>query len=206
MPRPAVCGPAWPTPFPTAAANRAYLFVVDGPDGRFAWFFQNSVSQSDISAPIVVGGVNDGAPIDNLKAALAAEGLSSVDSWIGTADSAVARLLLPILAPKAYLPGAGVLVKRGDQAGVGDGLAEFVQRGDDVLFVIVVGVARAADAAARPDLVWPMTMFRFFACAHAGSAGAAPAARDTASSWLKLLRSIMGLPRRRSLARKPGPR
>jgi hypothetical protein len=90
--------------FPNGGGNRAYLFVADGPDGRFTWFFQNSVSLSDISTPIVVGGVDYGAPIDNLKAALAAEGLSSVDLWIGTADAGVARLLLPILAPKAYLP------------------------------------------------------------------------------------------------------
>jgi hypothetical protein len=80
------------------------LFVADGPGGRFAWFFQNSVSLSDISTPIVVGGVDYGAPIENLKAAVKAEGLSSVDLWIGTADAGVARLLLPILAPKAYLP------------------------------------------------------------------------------------------------------
>ena len=90
--------------FPNGGGNRAYLFVADGPGGRFAWFFQNSVSLSDISTPIVVGGVDYGAPIENLKAAVKAEGLSSVDLWIGTADAGVARLLLPILAPKAYLP------------------------------------------------------------------------------------------------------
>jgi hypothetical protein len=48
--------------------------------------------------------VDYGAPIENLKAAVKAEGLSSVDLWIGTADARVARLLLPVLAPKAYLP------------------------------------------------------------------------------------------------------
>jgi hypothetical protein len=90
--------------FPNGGGNRAYLFVADGPGGRFAWFFQNSVSLSDISTPIVVGGVDYGAPIENLKAAVKAEGLSSVDLWIGTADARVARLLLPVLAPKAYLP------------------------------------------------------------------------------------------------------
>ena len=90
--------------FPNGGGNRAYLFVVDGPGGRFTWFFQNSVSLSDISTPIVVGGVDYGAPIENLKAALKAEGVSSVDLWIGTANAGVARLLLPILAPRAYLP------------------------------------------------------------------------------------------------------
>ena len=90
--------------FPNGGGNRAYLFVVDGPNGRYSWFFQNSVSLSDIAAPIVIGGVDYGAPIDNLKAALRAEDLSSVDVWIGTANAGVARLLLPILSPKAYLP------------------------------------------------------------------------------------------------------
>ena len=90
--------------FPNGGGNRAYLFVAGGPRGRFSWFFQNSLSLSDISTPIVVGGVDYGAPIENLKAALRAEGLPSVDLWIGTANAGSARLLLPILAPKAYLP------------------------------------------------------------------------------------------------------
>jgi L-ascorbate metabolism protein UlaG (beta-lactamase superfamily) len=90
--------------FPNGGGNRAYLFVADGPRGRFTWFFQNSLSLSDISTPIVIGGVDYGAPIENLRAALHAEGLSSVDLWIGTANAAAASLLLPILTPKAYLP------------------------------------------------------------------------------------------------------
>ena len=90
--------------FPNGGGNRAYLFVADGPGGRFAWFFQNSVSLSDISTPVVVDGVDYGAPIENLKAAIKAEGLYFVDLWIGTANTGVARLLLPVLTPKAYLP------------------------------------------------------------------------------------------------------
>ena len=57
-------------------------------------------SVSDIATPIVIGGVDYGAPLENLKA----EGLSSVDLWIGTANAGAARLLLPILRPRAYLP------------------------------------------------------------------------------------------------------
>ena len=30
--------------FPNGGGNRAFLFVVDGPDGRFSWFYQNSAS------------------------------------------------------------------------------------------------------------------------------------------------------------------
>jgi hypothetical protein len=69
--------------FPNGGGNRGYLFVVDGPNGRFAWFFQNSVSLSDIAKAIVVGGVDYGAPIDNLKAALSAEELRRSISGLG---------------------------------------------------------------------------------------------------------------------------
>ena len=101
---PAVCTRASPKGFPTGVAIARNCLWPTAPVDAFAWFFQNSVSLSDISTPIVVGGVDYGAPIENLKAAVKAEGLSSVDLWIGTADAGVARLLLPILAPKAYLP------------------------------------------------------------------------------------------------------
>ena len=78
--------------------------VVDGPQGRYSWFFQNSVSAVDIDIPIVVDGVDYGAPAANLERAMQQAGLTSVDLWIGTAVSDVARRLLPILKPKAYLP------------------------------------------------------------------------------------------------------
>ena len=90
--------------FPNGGGNRAFLFVVDGPDGRFSWFFQNSASAVDLHIPIVVSGINYGAPIDNLKTALKAEGLESVDLWIGTGGQPIAQLVLPVLKPKAYLP------------------------------------------------------------------------------------------------------
>jgi L-ascorbate metabolism protein UlaG (beta-lactamase superfamily) len=90
--------------FPNGGGNRAFLFVVDGPDGRFSWFYQNSASAVDLRQPIVVGGTNYGAPLDNLRAALAAEKLDSVDLWIGSRGVAVAQLVIPVLKPKAYLP------------------------------------------------------------------------------------------------------
>jgi hypothetical protein len=51
-------------------------------------------------------GINCGAPIDNLQAALRAEKLESVDLWIANSNSGVpvARLLMPLLKPKAYVP------------------------------------------------------------------------------------------------------
>jgi hypothetical protein len=90
--------------FPNGGGNRAFLFVVDGPDGRFSWFYQNSASAIDLKVPIVIGGTNYGAPITNLEAALKAEGLESVDLWIGTGGRAIAQLVLPVIKPKAYLP------------------------------------------------------------------------------------------------------
>ena len=90
--------------FPNGGGNRAFLFVVDGADGRFSWFFQNSASAADLHVPIVVGGTNYGAPLDNLRAALKAEGLESVDLWIASGGAPIAQLVVPVLKPKAYLP------------------------------------------------------------------------------------------------------
>jgi hypothetical protein len=90
--------------FPNGGGNRAFLFVVDGPDGRFSWFYQNSASAVDLQVPIVVRGTNYGAPLENLKAALRAEALESVDLWIGTGGLSIAQLVVPLLKPKAYLP------------------------------------------------------------------------------------------------------
>jgi L-ascorbate metabolism protein UlaG (beta-lactamase superfamily) len=90
--------------FPNGGGSRGFLFTVDGPQGRFSWFFQNSASTSDLTAPIVVDGVNYGAPLDNLKAAMSDAGLTSVDLWIGTGGQPVAQMVVPVLKPKAYLP------------------------------------------------------------------------------------------------------
>jgi hypothetical protein len=90
--------------FPNGGGTRAYLFKVDGPTGTFSWLFQDSASAVDLTAPIVVDGKSYGAPLDNLRAAMKAAGLDSVDLWIATGGRAVADLVLPVLRPKAYLP------------------------------------------------------------------------------------------------------
>ena len=88
--------------FPNGGGNRGILFVVDGPDGRFSWFFQNSASAVDLSTPIVIDGKNYGAPIENLRAALRAEGLESVDLWIGTGGLPIAQLVLLVLRTERH--------------------------------------------------------------------------------------------------------
>ncbi|MEO8337899.1 MAG: MBL fold metallo-hydrolase [bacterium] len=90
--------------FPNGGGNRGYLFVVDGLQGRFSWLFTNSASAVDLAVPIVVDGVNYGAPIENLKAAMAAARLTAVDLWIGPGGLAVSRLVVPVVQPKAFLP------------------------------------------------------------------------------------------------------
>lgn len=90
--------------FPNGGGNRAFLFTVDGPEGRYSWFFNNSASAVDLAVPIVVEGVDYGAPIDNLRAAMKDAGLASVDLWIGAGGAAVARMVLPVIKPKAFLP------------------------------------------------------------------------------------------------------
>jgi hypothetical protein len=67
-------------------------------------YFSNTGSPVDLDQPIVVHGKSFGAPIDNLRAALRDGGLTSVDLWIGSGGAPLARLVLPVLRPKAYLP------------------------------------------------------------------------------------------------------
>jgi hypothetical protein len=90
--------------FPNGGGNRAYLFTVDAPGGRLSWFFNNSASAVDLHVPIVVDGVDYGAPIENLKAAMRDAKLSAVDLWIGGSAAPVAKLVVPVLQPKAFLP------------------------------------------------------------------------------------------------------
>jgi len=90
--------------FPNGGGNRAYLFTVDGPQGRFSWFYQDSGSPVDLREPVVVAGKDYGAPLDNLRAAMKAAGIDSVDLWIATGGRDMAALVLPVLKPKAYLP------------------------------------------------------------------------------------------------------
>jgi hypothetical protein len=90
--------------FPNGGGNRAFLFTVDGPEGELSWFYQNSASPVDLTKPIIVDGVNYGAPLENLRSAMKDAGLESVDLWIGTGGRSIAALVLPVLKPKAYLP------------------------------------------------------------------------------------------------------
>ena len=90
--------------FPNGGGNRAYLFTVDGAGGGFSWFFSNSASAVDLHVPIVVDGVDYGAPIENLKSAMRDAKLTSVDLWIGGSAAPVATLVVPVLKPKAFLP------------------------------------------------------------------------------------------------------
>ena len=90
--------------FPNGGGNRAYLFKVDGPRGTFSWMFQDSGSAIDLTEPVIVAGQNYGAPLENLRTAMRSAELESVDLWIATGGVDVARLVLPVLKPSAYLP------------------------------------------------------------------------------------------------------
>jgi L-ascorbate metabolism protein UlaG (beta-lactamase superfamily) len=90
--------------FPNGGGGRGFLFTVDGPDGPFSWFYENSASAVDLDVPIIVDGVNHGAPFENVKAAMADAKLGSVNLWIGAGGTPIATRLLPVLKPKAYLP------------------------------------------------------------------------------------------------------
>jgi hypothetical protein len=57
-----------------------------------------------LNVPIVIGGVDYGAPIENLKVAMKDAGVESVDLWIGLGGRAIAELVVPVLKPRTYLP------------------------------------------------------------------------------------------------------
>jgi hypothetical protein len=91
--------------FPNGGGNRAYLFSVRGVQGKsFSWLYQDSASAIDLRDPVKVDGRDFGAPLDNLRAAMRAAGLESVDLWIATGGREVAELVLPVIKPRNYLP------------------------------------------------------------------------------------------------------
>jgi len=92
--------------FPNGGGGRAFLFTLDGSEGPYTFLFMDSGGAADLDVPIVVGGVNYGAPLQNLKAALADAGLSSVDLLIAPSAGGgeLAKLVVPVAHPKAYIP------------------------------------------------------------------------------------------------------
>jgi hypothetical protein len=90
--------------FPNGGGSRAFLFTIASAAGPYSFFFEDSAGASDLNQPIVIDGVNYGAPYSNLAAALADASLTHVDLWIATGGAPVAELVVPLLHPKAYLP------------------------------------------------------------------------------------------------------
>lgn len=90
--------------FPNGGGGRAFLFKIENPGGPVSFFVNNSASAYDLTQPIVVNGVDYGAPLANLKAAMERAGLGGVDVWIGTGGAPVAQLVVPVLHPKVYVP------------------------------------------------------------------------------------------------------
>ena len=90
--------------FPNGGGGRMYLFTVGHGPRQLSFFVNNSASAVDLTQDIVVDGVNYGAPLSNLKNAMDAAHLDSVDLWIGTGGAAVAQLVVPVLKPRAYIP------------------------------------------------------------------------------------------------------
>src|SRR6266436_4496795 len=90
--------------YPNGGGGRAFLFTVRHRGATTSFFVQNSASAYDLDKDIIVDGVNYGAPLANLKAAMADAGLTSVDAWIGTGGLAVAQLIVPVIHPKVYIP------------------------------------------------------------------------------------------------------
>jgi L-ascorbate metabolism protein UlaG (beta-lactamase superfamily) len=90
--------------FPNGGGGRAFLFTIGEDGDRLSFFVNNSASAFDLNAPVTVGGVSFGSPLENLGAAMRDARLTHVDAWIGTGGLAVAQLVVPVLRPKVYIP------------------------------------------------------------------------------------------------------
>jgi hypothetical protein len=90
--------------YPNGGGGRMMLFVVERNGRKITFFVNNSASAVDLTDPIIVDGVNYGAPLDNLRRAMQQAGLHAVDLWIGTGGAPVAQLVVPVLHPRAYIP------------------------------------------------------------------------------------------------------
>lgn len=99
--------------YPNGGGNRAFLFTIDqlGSEGEnngkqksISFFINSSASAYDLDKDIIIDGVNYGAPLDNVRAAMKDAHIDKVDAWIGTGGRAVAELMIPVLNPKIYIP------------------------------------------------------------------------------------------------------
>jgi hypothetical protein len=90
--------------YPNGGGNRAFLFTVESPEGKLSFFVNNSASAFDLDKDVVVDGVSFGSPLANLAAAMKDAGLTQVDAWIATGGEPVAKLVVPVIHPKAYVP------------------------------------------------------------------------------------------------------
>ena len=90
--------------YPNGGGNRAFLFTVDSPEGKLSFFVNNSASAFDLDKDVVVDGVSYGSPLGNLAAAMKDAGLTQVDAWIGTGGEPVAKMVVPVIHPKVYVP------------------------------------------------------------------------------------------------------
>ncbi|MGH3519068.1 MAG: MBL fold metallo-hydrolase [Haloechinothrix sp.] len=90
--------------FPNGGGGRGFLFTVETPSGSVSWLMTDTGSPSDWDEPVVVDGVDYGAPHDNLVAAMADAGIDSVDLWIGLGGQPLAELVVPVANPDAYIP------------------------------------------------------------------------------------------------------
>ena len=87
--------------YPNGGGGRAFLFTIKKGSGIISFFVQTSASAFDLDKDIIVNGMNYGAPLSNLKAAMADAGLTSVDAWIGTGGLPVAQLVVPVIHPRS---------------------------------------------------------------------------------------------------------
>lgn len=91
--------------FPNGGGNRGYLFKIKNGSRRpLVLFWTNSGAPIDLHLDTIVDGKNFGSPLQSLSWAMRNAGVTSVDVWIAGGGEPVARLVVPVLRPRAYIP------------------------------------------------------------------------------------------------------
>jgi Beta-lactamase superfamily domain len=90
--------------FPNGGGGTAYLFTFGDPSRPMSFLYSDTGSEFTFDKPVIVDGENLGTPADNIAAAMADAGLSSVDVSIEGGAAPLAKLITPIAHEKAFIP------------------------------------------------------------------------------------------------------
>jgi L-ascorbate metabolism protein UlaG (beta-lactamase superfamily) len=90
--------------FPNGGGGVAFLVTFGDPNRPLSFFYADTGSEFTFDRPVVVDGENLGTPADNIAAAMRDAGLSTVDAAVQGGGAPLAKLIVPIVHERAFIP------------------------------------------------------------------------------------------------------